>query len=252
MHVQTLQMLSQVLSYNPAAGAAKILSGRTFTASTGKAPAAVSPLSMTQSVPSSTALATSVASARVGLGFLIIDSNICVAVMTGLPATEAAGEKGGNRVGQNQRCKRAGRWVHCCRRGGEAARKDGTCAAHAAVLRSHQPQLSHSRLLKESMHLSSCTFGSSSSGPGRSSLWESPCPDPHEQPSHRLHDTQHNTVRPAQGHIDECRRPFRSPCRHQLPHKVPLHLTTTLTQGNNLCLRCLPNKSPKENPDPKP
>lgn len=58
----------------------------TLTASTGKEPAAVSPLSMTQSVPSSTALATSVASARVGRGFLIILSSICVAVMTGLPA----------------------------------------------------------------------------------------------------------------------------------------------------------------------
>ncbi len=32
---------------------------------------------MTQSVPSSTALATSVASARVGRGFLVIDSSIC-------------------------------------------------------------------------------------------------------------------------------------------------------------------------------
>lgn len=60
----------------------------TLTASTGKEPAAVSPLSMTQSVPSSTAFATSVASARVGLGFLIILSNIWVAVMTGLPASE--------------------------------------------------------------------------------------------------------------------------------------------------------------------
>ena len=36
--------------------------------------------------PSSTALATSVASARVGRGFLIIESSIWVAVMTGLPA----------------------------------------------------------------------------------------------------------------------------------------------------------------------
>ena len=52
---------------------------------TGKLPAAVSPDSMTQSVPSSTALATSVASARVGRGFLTIDSSIWVAVMTGFP-----------------------------------------------------------------------------------------------------------------------------------------------------------------------
>ena len=51
----------------------------------GKLPAAVSPDSMTQSVPSSTALATSVASARVGRGFLTIDSSIWVAVMTGFP-----------------------------------------------------------------------------------------------------------------------------------------------------------------------
>jgi hypothetical protein len=42
---------------------------------------------MTQSEPSNTALATSVASARVGRGFWIIDSSICVAVMTGLPTT---------------------------------------------------------------------------------------------------------------------------------------------------------------------
>ena len=58
----------------------------TRTDSTGKLPAAVSPDSMTQSVPSRTAFATSVASARVGRGFLPIDSSICVAVMTGLPA----------------------------------------------------------------------------------------------------------------------------------------------------------------------
>ena len=56
---------------------------------TGKLPAAVSPDSMTQSVPSSTALATSVASARVGRGFLIMLSSIWVAVMTGLPACRA-------------------------------------------------------------------------------------------------------------------------------------------------------------------
>mmetsp|Transcript_30979 Transcript_30979/g.70144 ORF Transcript_30979/g.70144 Transcript_30979/m.70144 type:complete len:201 (-) Transcript_30979:515-1117(-) len=41
---------------------------------------------MTQSVPSSTALATSLASARVGLGAPHMDSSIWVAVMTGLPA----------------------------------------------------------------------------------------------------------------------------------------------------------------------
>ena len=40
---------------------------------------------MTAEVPSNTALATSDTSARVGAGDLIIDSNICVAVMTGRP-----------------------------------------------------------------------------------------------------------------------------------------------------------------------
>ena len=57
-----------------------------MSACTGKLPAAVSPDSMTQSVPSRTALATSVASARVGRGFLTMLSSIWVAVMTGLPA----------------------------------------------------------------------------------------------------------------------------------------------------------------------
>ncbi len=42
---------------------------------------------MTQSVPSRTAFATSEHSARVGLGAEMIDSNICVAVMTGFPMT---------------------------------------------------------------------------------------------------------------------------------------------------------------------
>mmetsp|Transcript_50694 Transcript_50694/g.69528 ORF Transcript_50694/g.69528 Transcript_50694/m.69528 type:complete len:230 (-) Transcript_50694:266-955(-) len=55
------------------------------TALVGNSPAAVSPESITQSVPSSTALATSLASARVGRGALTMDSSICVAVTTGLP-----------------------------------------------------------------------------------------------------------------------------------------------------------------------
>jgi hypothetical protein len=62
------------------------------TAMTGKAPLAVSPESITASVPSKTALATSEASARVGRGFFIILSIIYVAwefihltVITGLP-----------------------------------------------------------------------------------------------------------------------------------------------------------------------
>ena len=57
------------------------------TASTGYFPLAVSPESITALVPSRTALATSLVSARVGLGFLIMESSICVAVITVLPAT---------------------------------------------------------------------------------------------------------------------------------------------------------------------
>merc|ERR1719361_3242687 len=56
-----------------------------FTLCTGYLPLATSPDNITQSDPSSTALATSDTSARVGLGFLIIDSNICVATITGFP-----------------------------------------------------------------------------------------------------------------------------------------------------------------------
>ena len=52
----------------------------------GSAPTAVSSESMSASVPSSTALATSFTSARVGSGERVIDSSICVAVITGLPA----------------------------------------------------------------------------------------------------------------------------------------------------------------------
>ena len=48
------------------------------TACTGYAPLAVSPDNITQSAPSVTAFPTSVISARVGRGFLIIDSNIYV------------------------------------------------------------------------------------------------------------------------------------------------------------------------------
>src|SRR5579862_6772411 len=52
--------------------------------STGYLPAAVSADNITASVPSSTALATSDTSARVGIGLLIIDSIIWVAVITSL------------------------------------------------------------------------------------------------------------------------------------------------------------------------
>ena len=56
------------------------------TASSGYLPIADSAESMTQSVPSRMALATSVASARVGRRLAVMESSICVAVMTGLPA----------------------------------------------------------------------------------------------------------------------------------------------------------------------
>ena len=55
------------------------------TVSTGYPPDAVSAESMTQSTPSITAVATSDASARVGIGLSIIDSSIWVATTTGLP-----------------------------------------------------------------------------------------------------------------------------------------------------------------------
>ena len=55
------------------------------TASTGYLPAAVSPESITAEVPSYTALATSVISARVGRGLVIMLSSIWVAVITCLP-----------------------------------------------------------------------------------------------------------------------------------------------------------------------
>ena len=56
------------------------------TAPAGSWPTAVSSESITASVPSSTAFATSVTSARVGSGLETIDISICVAVMTGRPA----------------------------------------------------------------------------------------------------------------------------------------------------------------------
>ena len=55
----------------------------------GYSPTLVSPDSITASAPSSTALATSEASARVGAGLLIIDSSIWVATMTGLALRRA-------------------------------------------------------------------------------------------------------------------------------------------------------------------
>ncbi len=52
----------------------------------GYLPDAVSPESMIASEPSRIAFATSLASARVGRGLRIMESSICVAVITGLPA----------------------------------------------------------------------------------------------------------------------------------------------------------------------
>ena len=54
---------------------------------TGSTPMAVSPDSINASVPSNTALATSLTSARVGDGAVIMLSIICVAVITGTPAS---------------------------------------------------------------------------------------------------------------------------------------------------------------------
>ena len=59
------------------------------TASTGYLPAADSADSITASAPSNTAVETSDTSARVGTGLWIIDSSICVATTTGLPARRA-------------------------------------------------------------------------------------------------------------------------------------------------------------------
>ena len=55
------------------------------TARAANAPTAVSPDSMIPSTPSSTALAASLTSARVGRDPVVIDSSTCVATMTGMP-----------------------------------------------------------------------------------------------------------------------------------------------------------------------
>ena len=62
------------------------------TASMGYWPAAVSADSMMASVPSSTALATSDTSARVGIGLEIMDSIICVAVIASLLRSRASAD----------------------------------------------------------------------------------------------------------------------------------------------------------------
>ena len=65
------------------ASASSMMRAIMLTASTGYFPLAVSAESITASEPSKIALATSEASARVGRGFSVIDSSICVAVITG-------------------------------------------------------------------------------------------------------------------------------------------------------------------------
>lgn len=60
---------------------------RVTTAWYGLAPTVVSADSMSASAPSNTAAATSEASAHVGRGWVIIDSGIWVAMITGLPAS---------------------------------------------------------------------------------------------------------------------------------------------------------------------
>src|SRR3954465_8942418 len=62
-----------------------------LTAFAGCAPAAGSPASMIASTPSSTALAASFTSARVGRASTVIDSSTCVATITGLPARRGGG-----------------------------------------------------------------------------------------------------------------------------------------------------------------
>src|ERR1700751_2032746 len=72
--------------FNHACSARAAIVAMVDTTSTGNLPTADSPESMTASVPSKIAFATSAASARVGLWKVVIDSSICVAVITGTPA----------------------------------------------------------------------------------------------------------------------------------------------------------------------
>ena len=65
------------------ASASSMIRAIMLTASTGYLPLAVSAESITASEPSKIAFATSEASARVGRGFSVMDSSICVAVITG-------------------------------------------------------------------------------------------------------------------------------------------------------------------------
>ena len=69
--------------------ASRMIASSVCTARAGNAPAAVSPASMIASTPSSTALAASLTSARVGRGSVVIDSSTCVATMTGMRCRHA-------------------------------------------------------------------------------------------------------------------------------------------------------------------
>mmetsp|Transcript_46230 Transcript_46230/g.104173 ORF Transcript_46230/g.104173 Transcript_46230/m.104173 type:complete len:315 (+) Transcript_46230:431-1375(+) len=81
-----MSMSAAIALWKSAASASRQTLAIVETASFGYLPLAVSPDSITQSAPSSTAFATSLASARVGRGLLVIDSSIWVAQITGLPA----------------------------------------------------------------------------------------------------------------------------------------------------------------------
>ena len=70
--------------------ASRITASSVCTALAGNAPAAVSPASMIASTPSSTALAASLTSARVGRAPVVIDSSTCVARITGTLKWRAA------------------------------------------------------------------------------------------------------------------------------------------------------------------
>src|SRR5207249_5167232 len=69
--------------------AARAIRSIIVTASTGYSPTAVSADSITASVPSRIAFATSEVSARVGRGLCTMDSSIWVAMITGIPAALA-------------------------------------------------------------------------------------------------------------------------------------------------------------------
>ena len=97
------------------------------TVSNGYWPAAVSADNITASVPSSTALATSETSARVGIGLVIIDSIICVAVITSLF------------------CARAMRIIRFCRPG-TAASPTSTPRSPRATIMASEASIIASRL----------------------------------------------------------------------------------------------------------